>query len=461
MLSEDATDIENEDVNQQFIQTNTDNSNESNKYTKEMQVVLSQSIKTVNCIIVVALFSSFSYTTRQSIWYLYAREFDDSSEKGIASVLWLGFFSLAIVGLFYPCLGDVIGYDKAIMIKLIIRAIGIFGECIAMNFAFLSVFYILSQAHLFAVALAHIAWILPHEYAVQYTGYLYAYWVGVYCLGPPIAGMLVMFISYRAVFWVNFVFNILIAIFSIKYIYNTQTKQEIDQLALKEEFSKHKITKELTFPIINHSGKDRSDFKAFWSSLSTVQWIQLINIITQYSLTTTIEVLMSTFYAVFIIDYFSQNVLYATSQLFAFAFGSALGCLVITILNKKYKLKNKIHYLNVMSSAIILIFLYFIVLPMIINVHLFWLINVFFGFFVGSITISQETVILQKQPTQHAGKIGGIKSFIFNIMPAIAMLYTGLLYSNHVQYAFGYVSAGCSAVVLCLLTILFICKRFE
>eukprot|EP01083_Nonionella_stella_P256404 878868_1 len=421
-------------------------------YSEDAQLVLSKTINAMNWVLVSGLFASFSYSSRFAIWYLYAREFDDATEHGIALVLWAGIFSLAIVGSFYSCLGDVIGYDVALMVKLIIRCIGIFCECIATNFVFLSVFYVISQVQIAGISLAYIAWILPPDEAVKYTNYYYSGFAIFYITGPIFAGILSHFMTYRAVFWVNLILNIITLIFAFVFISNQQRTLEAQQLTLKDEFEKSNTDKKHVFPIIHHSDVDRGAFATFWSSLSCFEWFQLVNVVLQNSLTMTVEPLLVAYYAVFVVDNFDGNPITGTLGVFGLALGFIIGNASIpSVLGNENLMPafNKVDFI-IIGSSVIMIILLIVLFPMITNPNLFWIISIFIGLFLGMTVMSQEALILQHQPTEHAGKVGGIKEATRQGVASMAVLITGMLYSQNINYAFVYVSGVCYCISLLL-----------
>eukprot|EP01083_Nonionella_stella_P185186 674522_1 len=370
-------------------------------YSHDAQLVLSKTMNTMNWVVISGLCSSFSHSSRLAILYLYAREFDDATEQGIAWVLWAGTLSLGLAGLFYPCLADVIGYDLAIMIKLIIRCIGIFGECISMNFIFLSVFYVVSQVAITAVSLAYIAWILPHDTAVKYTSYFFCGYALFYLAGPIISGILSHFMSYRGVFWLNLILNIIMLILAFIFISNKQRKLETEQLALKDEFESANTDEKYRFPIVNHMNADRADFAVFWSSLSCFEWFQLINVVLQISLTMSVEILVVSYYAVFIVDHFGGNVITATLQVCFVALGFAIGSALAPAVIGNQKLMHPFNTASfiIIESSVIMIILLIVLFPMITNRNLFWIISIAIGLFLGMTVMTQESLILKHQLT--------------------------------------------------------------
>ena len=454
-------------VEETEIDTETEVSTENDKYSLKANQVLIDSINTIKYVIICAVIGKFAYSSRFSVWYLYAHEFDDSTPTNIVWVLYAGFFNICIVGLFYPCLSDSIGYDKTMMIMLIILSIGIFGECIATNFIFLSVFFVISQVEITAIALAYIAWILPHKYSIQYTSNLYTWIVIGYLLGPIVSGLLTYFVNYRVVFWVNFVLNTIILIMAYKCIYNKQKQLETIQLELMDELFETEIHKDYVFPVIIHnianadSQRDKSSLSAFFRSISKFEWMQIMNVIVQNSLMISLEALLITYYPTFILDYFGGNNLIAYFQLFMVCFGFIIGNGLIPVLidhdrNILFPFNNK--YFILIVSLIVNILLSQFMYPLIENIHIFWATNTIYGFFFGCTSMVQEVFILELQPKSHTGKINGIKGLIRHITPAIAILIAGLLITKDIKYSIFYVSTGCLILSFFLAIILLISR---
>ena len=442
--------------------------NDMNLYSMKTQEILQNSINAVKFVIVCAVMADFTYSSRFSVWYLYANQFDDSTPITIVWVLYAGFFTICIVGLFFPWMSDSIGYDKVMVIMLITSTIGILGESIAMNFIFLSVFFVISQVEIFAISLAYIAWILPHKYAVEYTTKLYSFMVIGYLSGPILAGLLSYFVSYRSVFWINFGLNILVLIMALRFILNKQHKLENDQISLIDEFNESELDKDYIFPTINEQNNDenfdKSSFAIFFKSLSLFQWIQISNVIIQNGLVLSLEALLVTYYPTFMINYFGENNLIAYFQLVVICIGFIVGNGMVPVLIDPetkiiYPLNNK--YFILIVSLILNIILLQIVYPLIINVHIFWITNLFYGIFFGITAMVQEVFILEMQPTQHAGKINGIKGLMRHLIPAIAILIAGILITENDEYSIFYVSSGCLVLSFILAIIMIVMDCFK
>eukprot|EP01084_Bolivina_argentea_P301468 520104_1 len=422
-------------------------------YLEKAELVLSESINIVYYITCVGMCGCFSYASRFAIWYLYAREFNDSTETEIAWALYGGYFALLIVGLVFPCLSDTIGYDTVIIIKLIIQCIGIFGECIAMNFIFLSCFFILSQVHLLTICLSYIAWILPHQYAIKYTSHFYSLYAITYLIGPISAGILSYFFEYRTIFYINLVYSVLMLIFALKFILKSQKKIETQQLSLKQQFVIDSNNEKYVFPILKQNQNDASSLTAFWKSISKFQWFQLINALIQNSLTQTTEAVFVAYYAVFIIDNFDGNDMIATGQLFMICLGFIIGNALVPIIVNKESNRNRKYVILIVSELINIVCL-IILFPLITNVHIFWILNIFIGLFLGLSVMITEVIILHRQPTHHVGKIGAIKNICRDGIKAVTVVVTGLLYATNNQYAIIYTVTICYTISLCFSIIL-------
>ena len=452
------------------IQDNLENETEDHIYSEKAQEILQDSIKAIKYVMICAVISDFTYSSTFSVWYLYASDFGDSTPISIVWLLYGGFFTICIAGLLYPCFSDSIGYDKTIILMLFVSTIGILGQSLASNFLILSSFFIISQVDTLAIALAYIAWILPHKYAVKYTSYLYSLMFIGYLSGPILAGLITYYVNFRTVFWINFGLNVMVLIMALKTILGKQHGLEDNQLHLDQELSDSDIDKDYIFPIIlnehidHHQEKERSSLSNFYHSLTAFEWIQILNVIIQNGLIISLQALLITYYPIFIINYFDGNDLIAYFQLVMICSGFIVGNGLIPILiNPEIKIlfpfNNK--YFILIISLIINIIILFFVYPLINDINLFWIANIFYGLFFGLTAMIQEIFILEMQPKGHIGKVNGVKGFIRHFAPAIAILIAGYLITKYDEYYIFYVSTGCLIISFILAIILVVAHLFN
>eukprot|EP01084_Bolivina_argentea_P230029 388075_1 len=225
-------------------------------YSSEANAILSETVATVKYVIMCTVCGSFSYSSLYSIWYLYARQFNDSTTHSIVFVLYGAYIFACIHVLVSSSLSDKFGYGKVVTFLLLMQTIGVLGQSLATNFAVLSIFFVFGENYILAISLAYIAWILPHQYSVQYTSHLFSFTVVGYLLGPVISGVCSNFIGYNSVFWINFIINVGVLAFAFKFVFTSQNKLEQQQLTLKQEFHELNVSPDYIFPIINYEKGD-------------------------------------------------------------------------------------------------------------------------------------------------------------------------------------------------------------
>eukprot|EP01084_Bolivina_argentea_P134060 236536_1 len=200
---------------------------------KRHEAILQESKSTVTYFIVCALFTSFLRSSRTNVWILYARVFYLETSTNIAWVLYGGTMFSGISALFYSSVADYIGYDKMMVILLLLKCIGVLLECIGIDFSLLIIGYLLTSLAILYVCLSYISWILPHKHAVLYTSYFYAAYFLSYLSGAMIGSILSYYFNYRLIFWVNFGFMASIFVFSLYFISGIQKRLEAKQLTFK------------------------------------------------------------------------------------------------------------------------------------------------------------------------------------------------------------------------------------
>eukprot|EP01084_Bolivina_argentea_P227564 384326_1 len=378
----------------------------------------------------------FMLSSRQPVWILYAKQFNNTSYDLISTILFAGLLWKGIISLITVSLANKYGYDKSVLILLFIIVFAIFLECIATNFIILSIGFFLSQVGIINVVLACIAWLLPHKIAVNYTSYLFATIIVAYLLGPVVAGAIGHFLEYRWVFWINFLFGIFTIIYALKFIpFNIQKKIEQKQLQTMNQESKNeninkanrdwktlqidmgtdtehvKITEEemgkdtenvtITeeemskqemvefteiaedemYPIcllkIKNQNNNTNSTNLFRNvNLSKYEWFMLIASIICTLYTPFCECIVSIYYCLYVIDKVKHgNILNASIQLLLMAIGAIIGKLSAPKLINNINKNYKVlnKYIVLLSSSSLISFETFFVYPNSYNINMLYL----------------------------------------------------------------------------------------
>ena len=305
----------------------------------------------------------------------YMLEYLHRNPSNIAWVLYGGTMFSGVSALFYSSVADYVGYDKMMIIILLLKCIGVLLECIGIDFSLLIIGYFLTALAIY-VCLSYISWILPHKYAVQYTSYFYAAYFLSYLSGAMIGSILSYYFNYRLIFWVNFGFMVAIIIFSFYFILVVQKKLEKKQLRFKKLYKTIRILinehkhQQNTFEnrnreetnitnseyrlvphdddddedvedteepdneiyggfeklsdinerfsvVVNEKSNDKKLTTSYFGmrSMTWTHWILLISIMLQHAMVLCVDALWILYYNVYIVDKFHSSIVIGASQI--------------------------------------------------------------------------------------------------------------------------------------------------
>ena len=187
-------------VEKKDVRDDEEDDNDTDLYESMYQQVLNQSIRSVKYFIVITAAVNFLYSSRSAIWIQYARQFDNYSLDIVSYVFALDSILMGLAGMIFATLGDYIGFDKSITLKIFIIFIGCFIECIAYDFFLLCIGFLISQTATVYVCLAYIGWILPTSEGTKQIATMYAIVVSSYMIGPFFSGLLYkLFLSLKII----------------------------------------------------------------------------------------------------------------------------------------------------------------------------------------------------------------------------------------------------------------------
>eukprot|EP01084_Bolivina_argentea_P085904 155290_1 len=420
--------------------------------------VLKLSIKSTRYFFILTGIAAFLNSSRSTIWVEYANSFHDSSMQSISWILFIDSVLLGIFGLFFASLGDYIGFDKSITIKVLFIVLGTILEAIATNFKMLSAGVLLSQTASLYVSLAYVAWILPEKYAKKQISLLYAIAGFSYLIGSVFSGILYkIFGNYQIIFIINAILMCLLLIYSLIFILGKQKKIEQLQISSceydenisninindndKTENDESKCDENLNelFPSFiqyEHAQNDNENKSKltlhFWKEISMYHWYGIISIIVERAILIRLESLFIVYYIPFMLrkldksnkDYKKQNVvLLCTLQIMVMS----VAFIISTVLISKYNhlLPTLYKYINPNLLIIILALLtiftnsIFTINDTNIDFYLYFVFAAITGTCLGFSIIILDFLLLDIQPPQHAGKISGIKGLVKYIVAGL------------------------------------------
>eukprot|EP01083_Nonionella_stella_P036725 100202_1 len=427
----------------------------------------------------------FMNASRQPVWILYASEFDHTSLDEISWILLIGLIWRGISGLLYVSFANTYGYDKAVLILLSMLVSAILIECLATSFWMFSVGFFLSQVSLVPVVLSAIAWLLPHRIAINYTSYLFASIIIAFLIGPAVSGVIAYFVSYKFVFWINFIVGVITLIYALLFIpFNAQHKIEKQQLktmahvhdkqnnitmdneAHKQQWdtiqidvksSTNKETKagnimndDDMYPICLMK-RNRDDNKKH-IHLSRFEWFMLISSIGVHVFVPFGETVMGLYYCLYVMDNLKDsNIMIASMQLLLVAVTAIIGKLSAPKIIEKCSLcHNK--YMILMLCSVVGGFMMFIVYPNTENIAYWYLYALVAGYLLGTMGMTSQIVILEYQPSSHAGYVNGISELLRSVAKAIGLFIVGLFWAHNETILWDVMgAANCIQLILSLM----------
>eukprot|EP01084_Bolivina_argentea_P245134 410495_1 len=448
-----------------------------NNYGESAQEIEIMSEKTLIVrMYAVCVFNVFLLSSRQPIWILYATQLGDIKYGLIGMILLFGLVWKGLNGLLWGVISNNIGYDKSMRILLVVSVIAIFLECIASNFIILSIGFFLSQCGLTNIVLSCIAWLMPHNVAVKYTSYLYATIITAYLFGPVFAGVVSHFISYRMVFWINFVLALITLIYAFLAIpYNIQPKIEQKQLNISRKTvnqsnivieksntkwetinsvdeshetekydmeSSHKdmnmctneINKDNMFPIYLSQNKQITSKTI---NLTRYEWIFLTLSILNSLWIPSVEIILGMYYCLYVIMHVKHgNMIHGSVQLLLMAIGSIIGKVTgPKLINISNSNKVIIEYMTLLLTSM-LTGLMMLLYPITTDISMWYLYTFICGIFFGLFSMVTQVLILKFQPKTHTGYVNGICMFLKSISKAVGLLVIGVYWSKNENVMF-------------------------
>eukprot|EP01083_Nonionella_stella_P171176 584136_1 len=394
----------------------------------DYDLVLRDSLGVIKHTIISALISAVLYSSRATIWILYAETMHGSTLLAISFVLYASCILRAIWGILIGRLSDKIGFDAVMLILSILDCIGVLLQAVATNFVLLCIGYLIMPSSMFMVTWSYSSYLLPYKYSVQYMSWLYATYMFLLVCGPVFAGILSqMFGEYRCVFYANAIMLLLQLWYAYKFVYNTQSSLQERQ----EHLLSYPDDNE-QFPVLitqHNKVYHARENKQFWDSffmLPIFDRAVLFLITMSNRFLWSFEFVILTFYAPYVLKtYPDTSVLVATAQLSLMGFGLGFGNVLMPKLFPRRGLHTKYHVM--LLSGLIEIFVCGYFIPFGTNVNMLWIYCLILGLSVGLHTMSLESIILDIQPKDSIAKMAMIKSVIVNILKAFNLLAIGLL----------------------------------
>eukprot|EP01083_Nonionella_stella_P220511 788854_1 len=418
---------------------------------------------------------AFLNSSRSTIWVEYANTFDDSSMQSVA---WIFFFDAILLGLFGLCfaaMGDYIGFDKAMNLKISFIAIGCILESCATNFTALVIGFLISQTATVYVSLAYISWILPQTHAKKQVSLLFAIAGSFYLSGSVFSGVLYkIFMNYRLIFIINSILMCVLLITSLVFVLNTQRKLHALQIEVCSRIKKTHdmetteaaeqgmLGNELFPSYIDFEHKQNDDniskpTTGFCQEISGYEWYKILSIIIERAIILRFESIFIVYYIPFMLQKYNKMgqkynketlILLCTLQIMCMS----LGFIIVSGLISKFDHLLPKLYRHVDPNVCVIVLLVLLIglhIPCLSDLlfHYYWTYTFFGGAIVSVVVLILEFLLLKVQPPKHAGKINGIKSLITNANRGIFLLFIGL-YFTHTENAMIYgIIIGCVIVI--------------
>ena len=383
---------------------------------------LNKSIKSVRYFLAFASFLGFLYSSRATVWIEYASTFEDYSLKAASFIMYIDALLIGIVGTVFSTLGDYIGFDKSVTIKISLVTLGCFIEAFATSFAVLTIGFIISQIAILYVTVAYISWILPSKYAKIQISMLYSIGSVFYLLGPAFSGVMYGLLgNYQVIFIVNSILMAILLIISMICVYGKQKHlEEVQKSILFED------NIDETFPCTQKQNKETLNLN-FVRDITKYQWYIIINTIIEIGIIFAFEAIMVTYYLPFMIRKFTNNknlTLLCALQISLMSVSMSISMSMVRFCKRMNP-----NLLVIICLMISMVSVAFFSLDM--AFHFYWITAIFFGLSFGAPTVILECGLLDVVPKRHAGKIQGIKSILHNLIRSIDLLFIGLYWNNN------------------------------
>lgn len=389
-----------------------------------------------------------SWSMMLSVFILYSRTFDNSSEDIISFVLASGLISSAIANFINSWLADIYGCDQILLIIWIVGSVALIICSITDDYIIFCIFYIIFEIFSgeMTIAQSYLAKMLPNNDCITYSGYISLTNILSWFAGPILSGIISYYISYQILYIVVACLRLITTLYVIMYIKiinPTQKEIEHDQLICIDYYKSSQgsdLDKSECFPICLERIKTQSiayeedETEVNNALLATISaennLFLLICYLFEYGIVQSNEMQFINFYASYIHDKYNKNIVISTIQL---AIGGSIGMLSTLIIPKIYnKYQNyfgyKIKNYFIIAFNIILIIFTIIILPQLGLFTLYWIILPIYLFISISLSMILYILIIETQKKSQSGKVFGVRSLINHLLGGIETLIIGLLW---------------------------------
>eukprot|EP01083_Nonionella_stella_P043815 118252_1 len=372
-----------------------------------------------------------------------------------------------------------------------------------------------------ALILAFVATYLPNDLAIKYTSYIYAIAATAYLIGPVASGVIVHFSGYRTVYRVCACVLALSVLYIFTFISESQKALEMKQMRMKAlyvnlatiksndtKIDTHRLLCENNqFPVcierygfieqrsakasIAHSmcnsvalaerlmdKMDENDdidntiildANEQETDVSFYTWFMMTNITISNACLIGIEGIVSTYYLVYCKKEFNDSIIVSTMQIALFVSLFVVSSVATPPLfkccykrmNVATELQNKsynVEYCVLFIGHLINIPLWLYIWQRVQQNNIIWALMIIAGIGLGFTNMTQEIMLLEIQPKQHAGKISGAKTMARMFLKAFGCLAVGVLWTRQV-YWFLWVMGYMYVISLSLTFVMFFTQK--
>jgi len=192
-------------------------------------------------IILVTTICTFTYCTQSAIWMPYASSFATATQQQIAFLGWSENLVFAISGNLLCILAQKVGYDKCMVLLLLIICLASIVQCIASNFIVLCVAYLISQLSFLFIYLsvAYISSLLPFSSSIVCIAYNYALLLVLGVTAAVCSPLASDYVSYQSVFILNTVLSFAVFIICLLRVFDKQRSIQCSQLEIEQSLQQY------------------------------------------------------------------------------------------------------------------------------------------------------------------------------------------------------------------------------
>lgn len=381
-----------------------------------------------------------------SVFILYSRTFDGSTEDIITFVLASGLICSAISNFVNSWLADIYGCDNIVIIVWLIGSISLMIGAITNNFLIFSICYIIFEIFSgeMTICQSYLTKMLPNNICIIYSGYVSLTNILSWFAGPILSGIISYYLSYQTLYIVVAVIRLIATIyviFKLKFVNPSQKDIEQEQLqcidfykSLNNEFDKSDCFPICLDRIITQSIANEDESEINNALLATIQaensFFLLICYLFEYGIVSSNEMQFINFYASYMRDKYDINIVSSTIQLaISGTFGMLSTLIIPKIYNKyaeffNYKKKN---YFIIGFNVILIVFTS-VIFSNLSVFNLYWIILPIYLFISISLSMILYILIIETQKKSHSGKVFGVRSFINHSLGGVETLIIGLLW---------------------------------